>query len=202
MKTPILEAFLNAVRSKIPNIDECMNGGCSEDEIAELEQTVGKQLPKSYTDLLRKFNGEKKLVLFMGGFVLLNVKKVLWEHNFVTTNPYLKETDVVQAELIQPYHYQRNRISFAGASGCFLCIDYSPGEKGKEGQIIYLPLSQPEPLSVVFNDFDEYLSFLTQAINEGKVKVSEDENDDSVHYYFEKTWRDDWTDIAANYIQK
>ncbi|MBD2705196.1 SMI1/KNR4 family protein [Spirosoma sp. BT702] len=54
-----------------------MNDGCSEEEIAELEQTVGKQLPKSYVDLLRKFNGEKKLVLFMGGFVLMNIKKVL-----------------------------------------------------------------------------------------------------------------------------
>ncbi|WP_223834311.1 SMI1/KNR4 family protein [Spirosoma profusum] len=77
MENPILEAFLSAVRSKIPNIDECMNDGCSEEEIAELEQTVGKQLPKSYVDLLRKFNGEKKLVLFMGGFVLMNIKKVL-----------------------------------------------------------------------------------------------------------------------------
>ncbi len=203
MKNKILKEFLNAVKSKIPNYKKRMRVGCNEEDLIELESIIKRKLPETYRDLLLTFNGEQQeTVSLMGGFCLLSVKRVLREYEFIKTN-ISEEADVFQPNLIQPYHYQKDRIPFADdGSGNFISIDYEPNTEGKEGQIIYLPLSEPEPLSVIFNNFDEYLQFLTNAIIEGKVQIEEYNDDGKKTHNFVKTWRDDWTDIAEQFVQK
>lgn len=202
MKNKVLKDFLAVAKSKIPSLKKRMNVGCSEEDITELELRIKRKLPETYKELLRTFNGEQEIVLLMGGFSLMSTKEVLWEHNFVKTNIYLEETNVFQPDLIQPYHYQRDRVSVASdGGGNFISIDYEPNHKGKEGQIIYFPLGEPEPLSVIFNNFDEYLQFLTNALNSGKIQVEENYYHNKKKYHLVKTWRDDWTDIAEQFIQ-
>jgi cell wall assembly regulator SMI1 len=204
MKNIVLKEFLDAVKSKIPNYKKRMRGGCTEEDLIELEGIIKRKLPQTYKDLLLTFNGEQQeMVLLMGGFSLLSFKRVLREYEFVKTNTHSEKADVFQANLIQPYHYQRDRVSFADdGSGNFISIDYEPNNEGKEGQIIYFPLGEREALSVLFNDFDEYLQFMTKAIIDGRVKIEENDDDGKKTHHFVKTWKDNWTDIAEQFIQK
>ncbi len=203
MKNKVLKEFLEVVKSKIPNYKKRMRVGCSEEDLTELERIIKRKLPDTYRMLLLTFNGEQQeTVSLMGGFCLLSVKRVIREYEFIKTN-ISDEADVFQPNLIQPHHYQKERIPFADdGSGNFISIDYEPGIDGKEGQIIYLPLGEPEPMSVIFNNFDEYLKFLTNAIIDGKVQVEEYNDDGKKTFNFVKTWRDDWTDIAEQFVQK
>jgi cell wall assembly regulator SMI1 len=111
---------------------------------------------------------------------------------------------VFQNELLLPVLFHKGRIPFAhDGSGNYLCIDFVPGEKGKSGQILYVPCGDPEPLSVIFWSFDDYIDFLIAALKTERINLFDDREDydeddrDLADVYFYKNWRDDWMDIAG-----
>ena len=104
------------------------------------------------------------------------------------------------------FFYNPNRLPFAhDGSGQYLCIDYFPGPQGIAGQVVYIPMGEPEPMSVIAANFDDFLSFITKAIETDKIALMDDRADyeeEEQHFaevYFYKTWKQDWTEIADRY---
>ncbi|WP_337967220.1 SMI1/KNR4 family protein [uncultured Flavobacterium sp.] len=199
-----------AFKSKLDIFDTFMNDGANDKEIVDLEKSLNQILPSSYIDLLKTYNGEKKSVGFMGGFGFLGTQEIVLHWDFFKIGINEREPDsVYQKDKIKNELFSIKRIPFAhDGSGNFLCIDYDPGVEGKNGQILYLPTGDPEPVSVIADNFDEFLSFLIDAVTTEKLKLTDerdewDEEDwEKADIYFEHLWKDDWTDIADEYNLK
>ncbi|GAA3523686.1 hypothetical protein GCM10022393_43210 [Aquimarina addita] len=81
--------------------------------------------------------------------------------NFFKENNSRYPESIYQDNMVKPDLYNPKRIPFAtDESGQYLCIDYDPDTKGQYGQIIYLPCAEPEPISVIAKNFDEFLEFV------------------------------------------
>lgn len=199
-----------AFKSKLDIFDTFMNNGANDKDIVELEKSLNQILPSSYIDLLKTYNGEKKSVGFMGGFGFLGTEEIVLQWDFFkTTESNIEPDSVYQKDKIKNELYSVKRIPFAhDGSGNLLCIDYDPNIEGKKGQILYLPCGDPEPVSVIADNFDEFLSFLIDAVTTEKLELTDerdewDEEDwEKAEIYFDGTWRDDWTDIADEYNLK
>lgn len=199
-----------AFKSKLDIFDTFMNNGANEKDINALEKSLNQILPNSYIDLLKTYNGEKRFLGAMAGFGFLGIEEIKLHWSFFETATNQREPDsVYQKDKIKNELFSVKRIPFAhDGSGNFLCIDYDPGIKGKNGQILYLPTGDPEPISVIADHFDDFLSFLIDAINTEKLKLTDerdewDEEDwEKAEIYFEHLWKDDWTDIADEYNLK
>jgi len=105
--------------------------------------------------------------------------------------------------------FSPERLPFAhDGSGQLLSIDYIPGPKGISGQIIYNPMGDSAPMSVVASDFDDFISFITVAIESGELAVADtreeyyEDEKDNAEVYFYTTWRDDWVEIGDRYNLK
>jgi len=207
MDNILVNKLFDAFRSKLDIFDSFMNDGASEKEISDLEKSVNQILPASYIDLLKTYNGEKKSLGVMAGFEFLTIEdvKVQWDF-FKTAEGEREPHSLYQKNKIKNELYSVKRIPFAyDGSGNLLCIDYDPNIEGKEGQILYLPCGDPEPVSVIADDFDEFLTFLIDAVISEKLELTDerdewDEEDwEKAEIYFNKTWENDWTDVADEY---
>lgn len=209
MNNKLITKLIEAFKSKLDIFDTFMNNGANEKEILDLEKLLNQILPSSFTDLLKTYNGEKKLGV-MAGFGFLGIEEIKLQWDFFKTAPGQTEAEsIYQKSKIKNELYSLKRIPFAhDGSGNFLCIDYDPNTEGKIGQILYLPAGDPEPISVIADDFDEFLSFLIDAVISERLKLTderdewEDEEWEKADIYFEKTWKNDWTDIADEYNLK
>ncbi|MBS7232316.1 SMI1/KNR4 family protein [Flavobacterium psychroterrae] len=207
MTNKLIDQLNKAFKSKLDIFDTLMNDGASEKEISDLEKLFNQTLPKSYIDLLKVYNGEKEILGVMAGFGFLEIEDVKIQWNFFKTATAQTEPDsIYQKNKIKNQLYSVKRIPFAhDGSGNLLCIDYDPNIEGKSGQILYLPTGDPEPVSVIADDFDEFLAFLIDAVRTEKLKLTDereewDEEDwQQAEIYFHKSWKDDWTDIADEY---
>ena len=194
--------FIELIRSVIPDYQNQLNRGCTIVEIADLENKLQKTLPKSYKELLRFCNGEKEITLLLGYF-MLPIDRVFGEFSFIKSGEdFYTDTQVTQANMIQPSLYSKDRIPFADdASGNFLCIDYDPAEGGKVGQIIYLPFGEPDPITVVADNFDEFLELLTNGIKTGTITVEDNYDNDNIHLSMNNwTWYHGWSTTEAKFI--
>jgi len=208
----IFEKLINTYKSKLRDIDDFMNQGATEEAISELEKLSGHVLPESYKSLLQQYNGAKKHLGIMGGFGLSSVQEVVSAINQAKEFEG-KESLVVHAlfqdQMIQVDAYLPERIPFANdGSGQYLCIDNAPGVNGQKGQIIYLPLGENEPASVIANSFDEWLEWLISAFADDRFALMDDRKEldeeewHMAEIYFWKRWKDDWTDVATEYNQR
>ncbi|WP_428229666.1 SMI1/KNR4 family protein [Flavobacterium sp.] len=210
MTNILIDQLKEAFKSKLDIFDSLMNEGANEKDILDLEKLVNQTLPKSYTDLLKVYNGEKEILGVMAGFGFLEIEDIKSQWDFFLISAGQGEPDsIYQKDKIKNELYSVKRIPFAhDGSGNFLCIDYDPNIQGKSGQILYLPAGDPEPISVIADDFDEFLCFLIDAVITERLKLT-DERDEwdeedwhQAEIYFHKSWRDDWTDIADEYNLK
>lgn len=210
MDTILVNKLFETFRSKLDIFDSFMNDGANEKDISDLEKSVNQILPASYIDLLKTYNGEKKSLGVMAGFEFLTIEDVKVQWDFFKTATGEREPDsVYQKNKIKNELYSVKRIPFAhDGSGNLLCIDYDPNIEGKKGQILYLPCGDPEPISVIADDFDEFLTFLIDAIISERLELTDerdewDEEDwEKAEIYFNKTWENDWSDIADEYNLK
>lgn len=212
-----VKEFFNAIRSKIEITEHCFNTGASQEQLNHLEVMIGYELPLTYKELLRFANGEGEKRLLTMGLFFSSVQNVIAEIERFKSYEDHKPDSLYQDGMVKASLYNPKRLPFASdQSGQYLCIDFDPDKNGKFGQVIYLPSAEPEPISVIANSFDEFLDFIISAINNNQLSVyderddwdeddwdewREDENEDlrKVDVYFEKQWRDDWTDIAEDY---
>ncbi|MCO7223542.1 SMI1/KNR4 family protein [Pleionea sp. CnH1-48] len=212
-----IEEFFKAIDSKIEVTEHCFNKGATTDELDKLESALGFDLPVTYKELLQHANGEGEKKLLTMGLFFSSFDRVLAEiERFKSWDDHQPES-VYQKGMIKPNLYNPKRIPFASdESGQYLCIDFDPDVKGQDGQIIYLPTSEPEPVSVIAASFDDFLDFITAAIKNNQLslyderedwdeddweewRVEEDGDLRQVTVYFERGWKDDWTDVAEQY---
>ena len=199
--------LINLYKSKIDILDLFLAKPATRKELDEVEKITGLQMPKTLRDLLSITNGENKFIGLMCGFEFLSVEMIicLWKR-FKNRN---YEWDVYQKGLLNTNLYSTKRLPFAyDGSGQHLCIDYAPGKKGKMGQVIYLPCGEPEPISVIFNDFNEYTNFIIESLTSSRLAIEDDRNEwdeedwGKADLYLYQTWKDDWTDIADEYNKR
>jgi len=213
--TELIDAVNTKIDTKIDFLEIFMNKGATETEVKELEQISGFELPHNLKNLLRLANGEGDKKLMMLGLFFSNIERIIYDLNFFRKTHNYSPDSIYQEGMIKPNLYNPNRIPFAtDESGQYLCIDFDPGPKGIYGQIIYLPCAEPEPVSVVAKDFDEFLGFIILSLKNDQLTLydlREDWDEDDWTYwrveenadysklddfFFERRWRDDWTDIA------
>lgn len=207
MDNTSINKLIEAFKSKLDIFESFMNDGANEKDISDLEKSVNQVLPASYTNLLKTYNGEKNILGVMAGFGFLKIEDVKVQWDFFQIAAGQSEPDsIYQKNKIKNELYSVKRIPFAhDGSGNFLCIDYDPASEGKNGQILYLPAGDPEPISVIADDFDEFLTFLINAIISERLKLTDERDEweedewEKAEIYFNRTWKNDWTDIANEY---
>lgn len=209
MKAEATVSLINVCKSKLDIFDRFMNKGATDVEIQELEKFTGQKLPASYIQLLKTYNGEKRSLGFLGGFGYLGIEEVKREWLFFKNAPDTKPEAINQVKKITDILYSTKRIPFAhDGSGNFLCIDFIPNTDGILGQIIYLPCGDPEPVSVIADNFEDFLNLIIGKIKSEKLKLVDEREDwdakdwEKADIYFESTWNDDWSDIAEEYNTK
>lgn len=189
-----VKTLIRMVKTELPQLDDLMHKGAGSSQIERLEATLEQTLPDSYKALLRCYNGEKDVLCFALGFAFLSISEILQEWQYFSEQESTAETgELYQENRVLPALYHRGRVPFAhDGSGNYLCFDFAPDSEGAPGQIIYLPCGEPDPISVIFRDFDHCLDFWMTALQRGRLALIDDDPD----FYYEFDWRDDWTDIA------
>lgn len=209
MKSTLIEDYINAFESKLDIFDQFMNIGATDKEINELEDFIDFKLPESHKELLKKYNGEKQFIGFMGGFGFLGTDEIKIQWNFFKEAPEMEAEGINQVEKIKNTLYSPKRIPFAhDGSGNFLSIDFDPNIKGISGQILYLPTGDPEPIAVIADSFDDFLLLIIEKLDSEKLELIDERDDwdeedwDKADIYFQNNWENDWSDIAAEYNNK
>lgn len=210
MKSTLIEDYINAFKSKLDIFDQFMNAGAAADEINELEDFIDFKLPESHKELLKKYNGEKQFIGFMGGFGFLGTDEIKIQWNFFKEEaPEMEAEGINQVEKIKNTLYSPKRIPFAhDGSGNFLSIDFNPNTKGISGQILYLPTGDPEPIAVIADSFDDFLLLIIEKLDSQNLELIDEREDwdeedwDKAEIYFQNNWENDWSDIAAEYNNK
>jgi len=209
METKIINNLINAFEAKLDILNVFMNMGASTDEIENLQNTIKQKLPGSYIQLLKKYNGEKRILGFMAGFGYSSIEDVIRDWAFFKNAPETQPAGINQLKKIKNTLYSPKRIPFAhDGSGNFICIDYDPNFDGISGQILYLPAGDPEPISVIADNFDNFLTLIIEKIESEELELIDEREDwdeedwDKAEINFCKTWKDDWTDIAEEYNSK
>lgn len=219
-KTEKAKELLSIVSSKLEDYENFLNEGATEAQLKKLEEFSGFDIPLELKNLLRHTNGEGKNKLAILGFFLSSTERIMNDINSFKENSSCYPESIYQDNMVKPDLYNHKRIPFAtDESGQYLCIDYDPDSKGQYGQIIYLPCAEPEPISVIARNFDEYLDFTISSLKNNQLslyderddwdeddweewRVNEESDLSKVYVYFQKKWKDDWTDVADLYNEK
>ena len=133
-----LEQYLSAVRTKLPDIEERLNGGAGEDGLQQLAAAAGCELPAELTALYSRFDGEVLTAYtgFFAGLSFLPLERVLSELAFfkeAEVEMTAMGTKAIQEEPVCGLTW----IPFAfDGSRAYLFMDMSPASEGKAGQII------------------------------------------------------------------
>ncbi|WDF65696.1 SMI1/KNR4 family protein [Flavobacterium sp. KACC 22763] len=209
MKSILSHQYIDAYKSKLDIFDQFMNTGANINEINKLEDFIEAKLPESYINLLETYNGENRSVGFMGGFSYLGIEEIKMQWTFLKEAPEMEAEAINQVEKIKNTLYCPKRIPFAyDGSGNYLAIDFNPNSEGTLGQILYLPTGDPEPIAVIADSFDDFLVLIMEKLESEQLELI-DERDDwdeedwhMAEIYFQNTWENDWSDIAAEYNTK
>ncbi|BBH69367.1 hypothetical protein ACTI_60520 [Actinoplanes sp. OR16] len=155
--------------------------GCSPEAIAELESTVGIELPADYRNLLRTIDGQDPnidLGLPPERSRLLSAREVgLRWRELLEYHDQEDPAEALQANGVReiPFHPRRIPIMEDRSAGVFLFLDFLPGEGGRDGQII-TNATESDMLLVVENVtelIDSYIRILTEG--EARVEVAPDD---------------------------
>ncbi len=207
------QQLIDAFTSKLDIFPKFLSAGADISEIENAEKTIGLKFPEGLAQLLAITNGEgnKKYKYGQGlglfAFQFLSLEEIMQQRQFSIDREDLEdEVYAPQAQLLTNNLYSGKRIPFAyDGSGQSLCIDFLPGPEGKEGQIIYLPCAEPEPICVISDNFNDFLSLMTGYVKSGKLALMDEREDwdpgdwEKADLYFYRTWRNDWQDIADEY---
>lgn len=133
-----LEKYLTEVKKGIPDTEQRLNGGADEEQLRQLAEKTGCELPAELLQLYRRFDGEdmSKNIGFLAGLQFLPLDRVLSDLEFfrgaedeLTTMGTKAISEAPMCEL--------NRIPIAfDCSRAWLAMDLSPAEGGTAGQII------------------------------------------------------------------
>lgn len=133
-----LEQYVSAVRAKLPDIEERLNGGAAESALQQLAAAAACELPAEFTALYSRFDGENltEHTGFLAGLTFLPLERVLSELSFfkkAEIEMTAMGTKAIREEPVCGLTW----IPFAfDGSRAYLFMDMSPTGAGKAGQII------------------------------------------------------------------
>ncbi|MEZ0543127.1 SMI1/KNR4 family protein [Fibrella arboris] len=198
----IAAKFIELITSRLPNYNDQLNSGCSEEKIAHLESIIEKTLPESYKSILLFCNGEKLYPSIMASY-MLPIEEIIPAYNFIVnkTDNTDEELVVTQPTLAQLQKYGLKRVPFAeSGSANYLCFDYAPAQNGKEGQITYIALGEPDAITVVADSFDDFLRLLLRAHETGMISFEREYNSDKGHFIHDWIWYAGWAKSKARHF--
>lgn len=133
-----LEKYLAAVRTKLPDMEERLNGGAGEEDLKRLAAAAVCELPAEFIALYSRFDGEVQTEYtgFFAGFGFLPLERVLSELAFfkkAEVEMTAMGTRAIREEPVCGLTW----IPFAfDGSRAYLFMDMSPTGEGRTGQII------------------------------------------------------------------
>jgi len=166
------------LRNNAGQIYESLNDGATDDVLDELEELVNKKLPDNFKEFYRIHNGQDQ-----DGFglidaeELLSVERIIEEWN-VWKELYdqgvfadsVSEADKGVKEVWWNPHWIP--ITYDG-SGNHYCLDMSPDDGGKKGQIIRIWHDSPER-ELIADSFQEWIEFFAEDLENEEYIFSEE----------------------------
>lgn len=133
-----LERYLTEVKKGIPDMERRLHGGADEEQLRQLAQKAGCELPAELLQLYRRFDGEDmtKNIGFLAGLQFLPLNKVLSDLDFFRGSE--DELTAMGTKAISEAPMgELNWVPIAfDCSRAWLAMDLSPAEGGTVGQII------------------------------------------------------------------
>ncbi|MCE7991857.1 MAG: SMI1/KNR4 family protein [Roseivirga sp.] len=177
--TDLIDLYIATYKSKLADLEDFMNPPARAAEIIKLEEMTGNSLPESYKELLSRYNGEKKYfgILNYGFMSLTEVER---QYLFMKDD---QDVGGYQPKLEQPGRafatlVGKNRLPFAhDGTGNYFCFDFEPDVNGVKGQVVYIAFGDSDPLIVLANSFEDFLTFLMESVKNGQTKFHDDRED-------------------------
>lgn len=197
--------FFRKLSDFIPNHGRYFRNGVSRAEINALEQTTGFNFPDSVKALYSVHNGEKEYFGLFFGLQWLSLDEIAtqWLKNKEYHDEYFA-TDIISFEKdkIQEDYFLPGWVPIAyDHAGNYIGIDFSPGPKGKMGQIINFGRDE-RTLFVISNSFDELLELLIHHFECGNCKVIFDNDHPYVSWRENRHFFDDLKEIFAPHLDQ
>ncbi|MBR3518875.1 MAG: SMI1/KNR4 family protein [Paludibacteraceae bacterium] len=131
--------FIELIKQSIPDMENRMAAGATEEEINAVQEHVGKKLPKDFVELYRLHNGERadNRVFFMAGLQFVSLQEVQSLYDLL--QEFEESFEPMGTEAISTKSSDKNKwIPFAtDDEDCYLAVDLTPERgNGKAGQVI------------------------------------------------------------------
>jgi len=165
------------------------NPGCAESAIDRAQQSLDIKLPEDYKTFLRLHNGQSdphSLNFPPDQIVFLSIEEVVALWNEVA--PYrddqfyekFEADDQIRSVL---YHPRRIPIAHNESGGAYLFLDYIPGPRGKQGQLIF-NVNEVD-LVLIAEDFSELIKTYLILLETGRATIKKRPPEHGEGYWFE-----------------
>ena len=164
--------FIELVKQSIPDVENRMAAGATEEEINAVQEHVGKKLPKDFVELYQLHNGESvdNSVNLMAGirFLPLLLVQGMYDLFLEAEEPF----EPVGTEAISKKTGSKNKwIPFAADDEeCYFAIDLTPEKgKGKAGQVIAIEYGSGQSTYLMAESLTAFIGKLTDWWKNGAV---------------------------------
>ena len=156
-----------------------LNPPASDEEIEELTQAIGVELPRDFISVLKIHNGQKgESAWLFDSQEFLSTKRIIEEFNTWKNLLDTKLKDKISSpdDGVKNDWWNTNWIPFT-SDGCgdHYCLDLSPSSNGIEGQIITLWYELPER-EIVSKSFSQWFEEYINLLNSGELIYSKEYN--------------------------
>ena len=176
--------FENWLAENVPEVIDDLNEGCDLEQLAEVENEIGLQLPQSFKDFYLIHNGQKDEDYFglFYGVSLLPLNKILEEMRVWNSiiDEYgeegMKENfDYGQMSFLpsklKAKYASKKWLPFAIIyDNCYLGLDFNPEIEGKVGQVINFGREE-EHKTVLATSFEEFIDWYIRELERGNYLI-------------------------------
>lgn len=139
-----------------------LNPPASDDDIKALENGIGASLPKEFIDCLKIHNGQTGYGGFLFGcYELFSCERILEEWLIwkdLLESGAFEEFQATPGTGVKDCWWSLGWIPFAGnGGGDHLCLDLTPGEQGRSGQILSFWHDDPSR-AVIADSFSDWFA--------------------------------------------
>jgi cell wall assembly regulator SMI1 len=186
--TTLIEKLFSIISKQTGLSSLPFNEGCSDAEIKEAEKVLKLSLPEDYRAFLKRSNGQSDPYLLTfppDQIVFLSIREVtqLWnELNEYRDHQFMDETQFDDRVRVVLYHPGRIPIAYNESGGAHLFLDYIPGPKGKEGQLVF-NINEAD-LVVLEDSFDDLLQSYVHLLETGKLVIKKQPEEYGQAYWF------------------
>ena len=171
---------------KAPSIKKALNPPVNKDRFNDLEDLIGKSLPKDFKELYSLHDGlsSNEMANLVYGMQFLPIEQVIGEVKLMIELSADGNTPLTHADdgIEKGYCFNKSRIPIGSDSGtCLLCVDLEPSKNGTYGQIILLDYDSDVALNIATSISSMYLVF-SQDLQRGEYFLAEDALEDGIEW--------------------